>query len=93
MPEPLTLTNSEEILELLANIELKGHGFVTPCLLDDVLDAGISEPDYLTASGEDPQAFYHNQPNAWANYHIRQSKKVFNVYGGMIRRSQIADTP
>jgi hypothetical protein len=93
MMNPLTLTNSEQILEVLANVQLKGKGFTTDCLLDDVLDAGIHEPDYLSASGEDPEAYYQGTPNAWANYHVRQSKKVFTVYGGMIRRSQIADTP
>lgn len=93
MPNQLTLTNSEEILEVLANIELKGMGFETDCLLDDVLDAGINAPDYLSASGEDSKAYYKGEPKAWANYHVRQSKKVFNVYGGMIRKSQITDTP
>ena len=93
MTEPLTLTNTEEIQEVLAHIELKGEGFTTECLLADVLDAGINEPDYLSASGEDPNAYFHGKPNAWANYHVRQSKKVMNIYGGMVRRSHIADTP
>ena len=92
--EPLVLTNSEEILKVLANVSLKGNGFVTECLLAEVLDAGLSEPDYFNASGVDPDAFYNGQPNAWASYHVRQSKKVFMVYGGgAMRRSHIADTP
>ncbi|HLG21248.1 MAG TPA: hypothetical protein VI382_00415 [Candidatus Manganitrophaceae bacterium] len=93
--EPLVLTNSEEILKLLANVALNGKGFVTECLLAEVLDAGLSEPDYLNASGVDPDASYNGEPNAWANYHIRQSKKVFMVYGGsgVPRRTHIADTP
>jgi len=93
MREPLTQTNTEQILETLAHVELRGEGFVTDCLLAEVLDAGINEPDYLSASGEDPNAFFQGEPNAWANYHIRQSKKVMNVYGGTVRRSHIADTP
>jgi hypothetical protein len=37
-----------------------------PGLLDYVLDEGFTEPIYLNASGEDPDAFYKNQPQAWA---------------------------
>jgi len=91
--ESLILTNSEEILDLLSHVALKGNGFTTECLLAEALDAGLSEPDYLNASGADPEAYYHGEPNAWANYHVRQSKKVFMVYGGAIRRTHIADTP
>lgn len=91
----LTLTNSEEILRLLAAISLKGEGFVTECLAGEVMDAGICEPDYFTASGCDPDAYYNGESNAWANYHVRQSKKVFMVYGhaDRARRFHIADTP
>jgi hypothetical protein len=93
--EPLTLTNSEEILMLLSHITLKGAGFTSECLVGEALDAGLSEPDYLNASGTDPLAFYNGEPNAWANYHVRQSKKVFMVYGGenKHRTVHIADTP
>ena len=93
--EPLVLTNSEEILKVLTNVALKGNGFVTECLVAEVLDAGLFEPDYLNASGTDPEAYYDGEPNAWANYHVRQSKKVFMVYGGpnKVRTSHIADTP
>ncbi len=93
--EPIVLTNSEEILKLLSGIALKGKGFVSECLMLEALDAGLSEPDYLNASGADPDAYYHGEPNAWAHYHVRQSKKVFTVYGGggATRRTHIADTP
>ncbi len=93
--EPLTLTNSEEINKVLAEIALTGKGFSTICLLDDTLDAGLSEPDFLKAEGEDPQAFYRGKPNAWASYHIRQSKKIFLVYNepGRDRRVHFTDTP
>ncbi len=91
--EPVTLTNSEEILKFLSLIALKGGGFTTECLLFEALDAGLSEPDYLNATGTDPDAFYDGAPNAWAHYHVRQSKKVFAVYGGPMRRTHIADTP
>ncbi len=91
--EALVLTNSEEILKMLAEVSLHGKGFTTECLLAEVLDAGLSEPDYLNASGVDPDAHYRGEPNAWGNYHIRQSKKVFMVYSGAVRRTHIADTP
>ena len=93
--EPLILTNSEEILKLLSHVTLKGKGFVSECLVGEVLDAGLSEPDYFNASGSDPMAYYDGDPHAWANYHVRQSKKVFMVYGGenKHRTVHIADTP
>jgi hypothetical protein len=91
--DPITLTNSEEILQLLSGISLHGNGFTTECLLFETLDAGLSEPDYLTATGTDPGASYKGEPNAWANYHVRQSKKVVAVYGGPFRRFTISDTP
>jgi hypothetical protein len=93
--ESLIRTNSQEILDLLSHVTLKGNGFVSDCLVAEVLDAGLSEPDYLNASGIDPNAFYNGEPNAWAVYHVRQSKKVFMVYGGenKHRTVHIADTP
>jgi len=93
--EPITLTNSEEILSLMTHISLKGQGFQTECLMIELLDAGLSEPDYMNASGLDPEAYYNGEPNAWATYHVRQSKKVFMVYGGAnkVRTTRIADTP
>jgi len=91
--EPVTLTNSQEILQFLSGISLQGDGFTTDCLLFEVMDAGLSEPDYLNATGADPTAYCHGTPNAWAHYHVRQSKKVVMVYGGPFRRISIADTP
>ena len=93
--EPLTLTNSDQINKILAEITLSGPGFSTVCLLDNTLDAGLSEPDFLKAEGEDPDAYYQGKPNAWANYHIRQSKKIFLVYKdpGKERRLHFTQTP
>lgn len=80
--EPFIRTNADEILNLLSQVVLQGEGFVTDCLLGDVLDADITEPNYLSVSGTDPNAFYNGQPNAWAVYHVSQGKKTFAVYGG-----------
>ncbi|MFQ5597625.1 MAG: hypothetical protein ACE5GK_06195 [Nitrospiria bacterium] len=93
--DELILTNSEEILQTLSKITLKGEGFVSECLVGEVLDAGISTPDYFKATGVDPNAYFDGRPNAWSDYHVRESKKVFMVYGGVgkARRSHIADTP
>ncbi len=95
--EPIVLTNSVEILSVLSDVALRGNGFVTECLMAEVMDAGLSEPDYLNASGTDPEAYYKGEPNAWGSYHVRQSKKVVTVYGGAggytQRRFSIADTP
>ncbi len=91
----LILTNAQEILQTLSKIELKGKGFVSECLVGEVMDAGISNPDFFKASGEDPDAYYDGQANAWSDIQVRESKKVFMVYGGSgkTRRSHIADTP
>jgi len=91
----LILTNAQEILQTLSKIELKGEGFVSECLVGEVMDAGISNPDFFRASGEDPDAYYDGQANAWSDIQVRESKKVFMVYGGSgkARRSHIADTP
>lgn len=93
--EPLTLTNSDQIMKVLSEIVLKGRGFCTDCLLVDVMDAGLIAPDFLTASGEDPDAYYQERSPAWATYHIRQGKNVFAVYGGkgVERRCHSATTP
>lgn len=55
--KPVTIQNSDEILNFLAEVALRGKGFTTECLLDYVLDEGFTEPIYLNASGEDPEAF------------------------------------
>ena len=93
--ESIILTDSAKILNLLNDIALKGKGFRTECLLDNVLDAGFMEPAHFNAEGEDPDAYYQGKPNAWAVYHIREWKRVMMVYGGsgQIRRYQITETP
>jgi hypothetical protein len=93
--QPVTLANPEEILTILAEVSLRGKGFTTDCLLDYVLDEGFTEPIYLNASGEDPEAFYKGQPNAWGVYQVREWKRVLTVSGGAgkERRVQITETP
>ena len=49
--EPITIQKSDDILNLLADVSLRGKGFTTECLLDYVLDEGFTEPNYLNASG------------------------------------------
>jgi hypothetical protein len=92
---PITIQNPDEILTLLADIALRGKGFTTESLLDRVLDEGFTEPIYFNANGEDPDAFYKGQPNAWATYQVREWKRVLTVSGGpgKERRVQITETP
>lgn len=92
---PVTLQNPDEILTLLTEVSLRGQGFTTDCLLDYVLNEGFTEPIYLNASGEDPDAFFKGQPNAWAIYQVREWKRVLTVSGGpgKSRRVQITETP
>ena len=92
---PVTMQNPDDILHFLAEVSLKGSGFITDCLLDYVLEEGFTEPIYLSTSGEDPDAFYQGQPNAWAVYQIREWKRVLTVSGGggRERRVQIRETP
>lgn len=92
---PLTLQNPDDILNMLADIALRGAGFTTDCLMDYVLEEGFTEPIYLNASGEDPDAYYKGQPNAWAIYQVREWKRVLTVSGGpgKERRVQITETP
>ena len=89
------MSNSDEIFEFLSHIALRGKGFTTESLLDAVLDFGFMEPTQFTADGTDPEAFYNEQPNAWATYHIREWKRVLMIYGGpgQARRYQITETP
>jgi len=93
--QPVTIQTPEEILALLADVALRGKGFTSECLLDYVLDEGFTEPIYCNASGEDPDAFYRGQPNAWAIYQVREWKRVLTVSGGpgKERRVQITETP
>jgi hypothetical protein len=93
--EPVQLNSPDDILSLLAEVSLHGRGMTTDCLLDRVLDEGFTEPIYLNASGEDPDAFYQGNPNAWAVYQIREWKRVMVISGGpgRERRVQITETP
>ncbi|HEX2056401.1 MAG TPA: hypothetical protein VHF07_07900 [Nitrospiraceae bacterium] len=93
--DPVTIQNSDEILNFLADVALRGRGFTTDCLLDYVLDEGFTEPIYLNASGEDPDAYFKGEPKAWAIYQVREWKRVLTVSGGVgkERRVQITETP
>jgi len=93
--QPLTLQNTEDIFKVLAQVSLKGRGVTADSLLDKVLDEGFTEPIYLNATGEDPEAYYQGAPNAWAVYTIREWKRVMMVSGGagQERRIQITETP
>ncbi len=92
---PITVQNPDEIMNVLADIALRGKGFTTESLLDYVLEEGFTEPIFLAASGEDPSAFYKGQPNAWANYQVREWKRVLTISGGPDheRRVRITETP
>ena len=91
----VTVQNPEDILSMLAEVSLRGSGFVTDCLLDYVLEEGFTEPIYFNASGEDPDAYFKGQSPAWAVYQIREWKRVLTVSGGpgKQRRVQITETP
>ena len=93
--DPIELNDPEAIQHLLTKIVLTGQGFTTECLLAEVIEAGLSYPDFLKASGEDSEASYDGKSPAWATYHIRQGKKVFMVYGGSgkARRTHFTETP
>jgi hypothetical protein len=93
--DPITIQNSDDILNFLADVSLRGRGFTTDCLLDYVLDEGFTEPIYLNASGEDPEAYFKGESKAWAIYQVREWKRVLTVSGGLgkERRVQITETP
>ena len=93
--KPIEINNPEEIERILSHIVLKGKGFTTDCLMADVLEAGLSYPDFFKASGEDPMAEYEGKSPAWATYHVRQGKRVFMVYGEGVsgRRTHFSETP
>ena len=92
---PITIQNPDDILTLLADVALRGPGFATESLLDYVLEEGFTEPIYLSATGEDPLAFFKGQPKAWAVYQVREWKRVLTVSGGpgQERRARITETP
>ena len=93
--DPLNLGNPEEIFVFLADVSLRGKGLTTENLMEYVLDEGFTEPTYLNAKGEDPDAYYKGQPNAWAVYQVREWKRVLVISGGggKERRAQITETP
>ena len=92
---PVNLADPDEILNFLANVSLRGDGLTTDNLMEYVLDEGFTEPTYLSAKGEDPDAYYKGESNAWAVYQIREWKRVLIISdgGGRGRRSQITETP
>ena len=92
---PVNLADPDEILTLLASVSLQGEGLTTDNLMEYVLDEGFTEPTYLSAKGEDPDAYYRGEPNAWAVYQIREWKRVLIISdgGGRGRRAQITETP
>ncbi len=93
--DPVTLANPDDILTFLADVALRGPGMTTDSLMEYVMDEGFTEPTYLNAKGEDPQAFFKGTPGAWAVYQIREWKRVLVVSGGdhRERRVQITETP
>ena len=54
--EPITISNPDDIFTVLAEVSLAGQGFTTDSLMDYVLDEGFTEPIFLNATGEDPEA-------------------------------------
>ena len=92
---PVNLADPDEILNFLASVSLQGEGLTTDNLMEYVLDEGFTEPTYLSAKGEDPDAYYRGEPNAWAVYQIREWKRVLIISdgGGRGRRAQITETP
>ena len=93
--EPISLADPDAILEFLSKITLKGRGVTTENLMEYVFDEGFTEPTYLSARGEDADAYYQEQSNAWAIYQIREWKRVLIISGGtgQERRAQITETP
>lgn len=93
--QPISIADPESILEFLANVALRGQGITTENLMEYAMDEGFMEPTYLSAKGEDPQAFYKGEANAWAVYQVREWKRVLIISGGegRERRMQITETP
>jgi hypothetical protein len=93
--EPVNLADTGAIWDFLGKIALRGKGVTTENLMEFVLDEGFTEPTYLNAKGEDPDAFYLGQPYAWGIYQVREWKRVLIISGGggKERRMQITETP
>lgn len=93
--QPISIADPQSILELLSQVALKGEGVQTDNLMEYVMDEGFMEPTYLSAKGEDPDAYYKGEANAWAVYQLREWKRVLVISGGpgKERRLQITETP
>ncbi|TFG64685.1 MAG: hypothetical protein E4H32_02685 [Nitrospirales bacterium] len=93
--QPISIADPQSILKLLAEVALKGEGSKTDNLMEFVMDEGFMEPTYLSAKGEDPEAYYKGEANAWAVYQLREWKRVLVISGGpgKERRLQITETP
>lgn len=93
--DQVTLGNPDEILTFLSHVSLRGKGLAADNLMEYVLDQGFTEPTYLNAKGEDAEAFFKGQPNAWNVYQVREWKRVLVISGGAGKewRAQITETP
>ncbi|MEE8126855.1 MAG: hypothetical protein V3T42_13665 [Nitrospirales bacterium] len=93
--QPISISDPDAILEFLADVALHGKGVTAENLLDYAMDEGFTEPTYLSAKGEDPEAFYKGESHAWSIYQIREWKRVLIISGGpgKERRAQITETP
>ncbi len=93
--QPRSIADPGSILEFLANVALRGQGVTTENLMEFAMDEGFMEPTYLSVKGEDPQAYYKGEANAWAVYQVREWKRVLIISGGegKERRMQITETP
>ena len=56
--QPISIADPESILEFLADVALRGQGVTTENLMEYAMDEGFTEPTYLSAKGEDPEAYY-----------------------------------
>ncbi len=93
--QPISIADPDSILEFLADVVLRGEGVTTENLMEYVMEEGFMEPIYLSAKGEDPEAYYKGQSHAWGIYQIREWKRVIIISGGSgkKRRVQITETP
>ncbi len=93
--QAISLADPDKILELLADVALRGQGVTTENLMEYIMDEGFMEPTYLSARGEDVDAYFKGQANAWAVYQVREWKRVLTISGGAgkERRMQITETP
>ena len=55
--QPISIADPGSILEFLADVALRGQGVTTENLMEYVMDEGFMEPIYLSAKGEDPEAY------------------------------------